>query len=389
MAATIGSDCSGLPLAIHVIKGLLSKVERSRNVWYNFSTDIKASIVESDEHFSSILSLSYNHLPIRLKPCFLYMGAFPEDYEIKGSRLKSMWIGEEFVKYNGDKSLEDEAEDYLKALVERNLDLCIRKANKEKFLNVKNSLRRVSILSPFGIEDIDSGARCNEQGFPIGISKLWNLQTLICQQPTTLGLPSEIWEMSELRHLKLYTTIEIGKGYNIRCACKKLQTIYFVRITPSLIRSGFFEIIPNVIKLGIYYIDSPDTEVDLSHLRKLEKLRCESELNKDGSRFLHQLIFPCNIRKLVLVGSVVFRSFLTTLCALPNLEVLVISDCVFERDGEAEEEVWEVTEGDEFRSLQCLRLISLNIVHWRADETNFPILRELYVTGCNDLEEIP
>ncbi|KAG6402685.1 hypothetical protein SASPL_134887 [Salvia splendens] len=236
---------------------------------------------------------------------------------------------------------------------------------------------------------IDSGARCNEQGFPIGVSRLRNLQTLICQQPTTLGLPSEIWEMSELRHLKLYTTIEIGNGYNIRCACKKLQTIYFVRITPSLIRGGFFEIIPNIISLGIYYIDSPDIEVDLSHLHKLEKLRCESELNKDGSRFLHQLRFPCNIRKLILVGCVVFRSFLTTLCALPNLEVLVLSGCVFERDGEAEEEVWEVTEGDEFRSLQCLRLISLNIVHWRADETNFPILRELYVTGCNDLEEIP
>ncbi|XP_047964624.1 putative disease resistance RPP13-like protein 3 [Salvia hispanica] len=181
VAATIGSDCSGLPLAIHVIGGLLSKVERSRDVWYSFSTDVKASIVESDEHFSSILSLSYNHLPIRLKPCFLYMGAFPEDYEIKGSRLKSMWIGEGFVKYNGDKSLEDEAEDYLKALVERNLlfvkrkkkngkpmsysihdllrDLCIRKANEEKFLNVKNSLRRVSILSPFGIEDVCASPR--------------------------------------------------------------------------------------------------------------------------------------------------------------------------------------------------------------------------------------
>ncbi|XP_047972203.1 putative late blight resistance protein homolog R1A-10 [Salvia hispanica] len=81
VAAKIGSDCSGLPLAIHVIGGLLSKVERSRDVWENVSTDVKASIVESDEHFSNILYLSYNHLPIHLKPCFLYMGAFPEDYE--------------------------------------------------------------------------------------------------------------------------------------------------------------------------------------------------------------------------------------------------------------------------------------------------------------------
>ncbi|XP_047940564.1 putative late blight resistance protein homolog R1A-3 [Salvia hispanica] len=60
VAAKIGSDCSGLPLAIHVIGGLLSKVERSREVWENLSTDVKASIVQSDEHFSNILSLIYS-----------------------------------------------------------------------------------------------------------------------------------------------------------------------------------------------------------------------------------------------------------------------------------------------------------------------------------------
>ena len=41
VAAKIGSDCSGLPLAIHVIGGLLSKVERSRDVWENLSKHVK------------------------------------------------------------------------------------------------------------------------------------------------------------------------------------------------------------------------------------------------------------------------------------------------------------------------------------------------------------
>ncbi|XP_042047598.1 putative late blight resistance protein homolog R1A-10 [Salvia splendens] len=123
----IASECGGLPLAIHVIGGLLSKVERSKDVWEQISTDVKASIVKSDERFSNILSLSYNHLPICLKPCFLYMGAFPEDNEIKGSRLMSLWIGEGFVKSNGDKSLEEEAKDYLKLLVQRNLLLVTQK----------------------------------------------------------------------------------------------------------------------------------------------------------------------------------------------------------------------------------------------------------------------
>ncbi|KAL1531582.1 putative late blight resistance protein R1B-16 [Salvia divinorum] len=463
VAAKIGRDCSGLPLAIHVIGGLLSKVERSRDVWEHVSTDVKASIVESDKQFSNILSLSYNHLPIHLKPCFLYMGAFPEDYMINGSRLKSLWIAEGFVKSNGDKTLEEEADVYLKALVERNLllvrrkkhngkpmsysihdllrDLCIRKANEEKFLNLDDSMRRVSVHS--SSEDVCASPQlmslarsfvCTGKkiaspvfsmlrlvrvldvmgmvfeefpeeilqlvnlrylafsctsGIPIGISRLWNLQTLICRGQTMFDFPSEIWEMSELRHLRLDTLIEVGKGYEIRFVHKKLQTIYFVWITPSLIRSGFFEIIPNVIRLGIYYEDSPDIEVDLSHLHKLENLRCQSELNKDGSRFLNKLRFPCSIRKLVIVDCVVSRSFLTTLCTLPNLEVFLIGNCVFERDGEAEVDEWETTEGDEFRSLQFLSLHCLDIVHWRANETNFPVLRELYVIGCSKLDEIP
>ncbi|XP_057780148.1 putative late blight resistance protein homolog R1B-16 [Salvia miltiorrhiza] len=176
----ISSDCGGLPLAINVIGGLLSKVERLKDVWEDIGNDVRAAIAEWDEQFLNILSLSYNHLPLHLKPCFLYMAAFPEDYEIDPLRLIWKWVAEGFVKSNGDKSLEEEAEDYLKSLVERNLvsitsydwygkakrynmhdllrDLCIRKADDEKFLHVKNStfsnqLHRVSIHTSYGMED--------------------------------------------------------------------------------------------------------------------------------------------------------------------------------------------------------------------------------------------
>ncbi|XP_042047608.1 putative late blight resistance protein homolog R1B-16 [Salvia splendens] len=458
----IASECGGLPLAIHVIGGLLSKVKRSMDVWEHLSTDVKASIVESEERFSNILSLSYNHLPIYLKPCFLYMGAFPEDTEIKGSRLMSQWIAEGFVKSNGDKSLEEEAKDYLKLLVERNLllvtrkksngkamsysvhdllrDLCIRKANEEKFLHVKDSMRRVSVESSYEMDDVCASPQlmslarsfiCTSDkinissvlcilrlvrvldvmgmlleefpeeilqlvnlrylaincssGLPDGISRLHNLHTLICPHFVPY-VTSEFWEMCELRHISFERTImTIGK---IKFDLKKLQNLSTVWITPKLIRSGCFEGIPNIIKLGIYYEDSPNIEVDLSHLHKLEILHCESELDKDGSRFLHKLRFPSNIRKLTLRRCVVFRSLLATLCTLPNLEVLRIVECAFEREGEAAEE-WEATKGGEFRSLLFLHLQSLNLVHWKADETNFPKLQRLFVARCYKLEEIP
>ncbi|XP_042047834.1 putative late blight resistance protein homolog R1B-16 [Salvia splendens] len=490
----IATECEGLPLAIHVIGGLLSKVERSKDVWEQISTDVKASIVKSDERFSNILSLSYNNLPIYLKPCLLYMGAFPEDNEIKGSRLISLWIAEGFVKSNGDKSLEEEAKDYLKLLVERNLllvtrkksnwkamsysihdllrDLCIRKANEEKFSHVKDSMRRVSVESSCEMDDVCASPQlmslarsfiCTSDkinispvfgilrlvraldvmgmllekfpkeilqlvnlrylaincssGLPDEISRLHNLHTLICPHFMPY-VPSELWEMYELRHIRFKRTImKFGK---IKFDLKKLQTLSTMWITPKLISSGCFEGIPNIIKMGIYYEDSPNIEVDLSHLHKLEILHCESKLDKDGSRFLHKLRFPSNLRKLTLRGCVVFRSLCATLCTLPNLEVLRIVECVFEREEEKEaeeeeeeeeaeeeeeeeaekeeeeeaeakaeeEEEWEAT-GGEFRSLLFLQLESLNLVHWKADETNFPKLQRLFVARCHKLEEIP
>ncbi|XP_057773730.1 putative late blight resistance protein homolog R1A-3 [Salvia miltiorrhiza] len=52
----ISSDCGGLPLAINVIGGLLSKVERLKDVWENIGNDVRAAIAESDKQFSNILS---------------------------------------------------------------------------------------------------------------------------------------------------------------------------------------------------------------------------------------------------------------------------------------------------------------------------------------------
>lgn len=106
-----------------------------------------------------ILSLSYSHLTPCLKPCFLYLGIFPEDHEINVSQLIKLWVAEGFLlpnKPKTEKSLEDVAE---KDLVHRNLvllslngklktcgihdllrDLCLKVAEKEKFFGVVREL---------------------------------------------------------------------------------------------------------------------------------------------------------------------------------------------------------------------------------------------------------
>ncbi|KAG8379669.1 hypothetical protein BUALT_Bualt07G0113100 [Buddleja alternifolia] len=77
--------------------------------------------IGDDDYCLKLLSLSYNDLPIHLKPCFLYMAMFPEDCEIKISRLIKLWVAEGFLKPIKDKSLEDVAMVYLKDLMTETL----------------------------------------------------------------------------------------------------------------------------------------------------------------------------------------------------------------------------------------------------------------------------
>ncbi|KAK4427716.1 putative late blight resistance proteinR1B-16 [Sesamum alatum] len=182
----IAKDCRGLPLAIHVIGGILSQEKTNQDFWEQVSNNVSSTVADKGEQFSNILSLSYNHLPNHLKPCFLYMGAFPEDYEIRSSKLINLLVSEGLVRPISNKSFEEAAEMHLKALVDRNLiivrqqgtngnvksysihdllrDLCARKASEEEFLFIHGwtpgnlpintrCLRRVSIHGPFSVED--------------------------------------------------------------------------------------------------------------------------------------------------------------------------------------------------------------------------------------------
>ncbi|KAK6124736.1 hypothetical protein DH2020_041519 [Rehmannia glutinosa] len=155
----IAKNCKGLPLSIIVIGGVLAKSKRTREYWKYVAENLNSIVsLEDNEHCLKILHMSYNQLPIHLKPCFLYMGVFPEDSKIRVSNLIKLWVAEGFLKPISGKSLEVVARDYLEELIDRNLilvhkfgsagniklciihdllrDLCVREAEKEKFFCV-------------------------------------------------------------------------------------------------------------------------------------------------------------------------------------------------------------------------------------------------------------
>ncbi|KAL0440927.1 UNVERIFIED_CONTAM: putative late blight resistance proteinR1A-10 [Sesamum radiatum] len=126
----IAEQCDRLPLAIVVIGGILLKkysasddMTLRKNAWTKVSKSVSTYLNEEDpaRRMENIIALSYDKLPYHLRACFLYLGMFPEDYEIPVWKLIRMWIAEGFIQEKSGISLEETAENYMEDLINRNL----------------------------------------------------------------------------------------------------------------------------------------------------------------------------------------------------------------------------------------------------------------------------
>ncbi|XP_073036463.1 putative late blight resistance protein homolog R1A-3 [Primulina eburnea] len=487
---TIVRNCRRLPLAIVAISGLLAKSSRTVEYWEHVANDTHEALNKGGDGLCfEILSLSYKHLPVHLKPCFLYMAIFPEDFEIRVSRLVKLWVAEGILKPMSPRSLEEVAEDNLKDLIDRNLiqvhdygsrnkiktctihdllrDLCLREAQKEKFLRatmmdgldnhskiIDNNRRLIiqrssdkklcrqqvfdarnfasctrslicwelestSIKLPvcfrllrvlnmddfYSCEEIlqlvnlryiyfDASSNPNLLNPLESLSLLWNLQTIIiagtlCSSVKTL--PAEIWEMPQLRHLKmeqgdLYLpdppSTNSKNGRRDILVMKNLQTLCTMRnfrCTDEVVHR-----MPNLKKLGITYLRFRSSfgwdhyeGYNLFHLRNLESLFLDSNEN-----VLRNLRFPQSLKKLTLERGGVPWEDLTVVGSLPHLEILnLFADAVRGRE-------WNPVEG-EFLELKSLKIFSTDLVEWTADSSHFPRLEELTLGFLKFLKEIP
>ncbi|PQP93829.1 putative disease resistance protein [Prunus yedoensis var. nudiflora] len=166
--------CKGLPLAIIVLAGVLARkntVGEWERVHENVHEYIRRGIGHEEEYegASWVLALSYDDLPYYLKPCFLYLGHYPEDCIISVSTLTKLWVAEGLIflrqqRYGSEKTMEDIARDCLSELVEMCLvqvgksgstgtikycrihdlvrDMCLLKAKEESFLQINYSLQK-------------------------------------------------------------------------------------------------------------------------------------------------------------------------------------------------------------------------------------------------------
>ncbi|KAL5765173.1 hypothetical protein ACOSQ2_017767 [Xanthoceras sorbifolium] len=158
--------CKGLPLAIIVLGGLLSrkKPQEWRVVRNHLWQHLKADEIE----IQLVLALSFDCLHYTLKQCFLYLGLFPEDFDINMEKLIHLLVAEGFIPQDEDHIMEDVAKDYLDELIDRSLlqvesrkwgriatcrihdllrDLAIEKAKKLNFLYIYDEVRHSNMSS--------------------------------------------------------------------------------------------------------------------------------------------------------------------------------------------------------------------------------------------------
>ncbi|XVE99715.1 hypothetical protein REPUB_Repub03eG0224700 [Reevesia pubescens] len=285
--------CKGLPLAIVVLGGLLA-TKRSWGQWKMVDSNIHAHLNKfpqqdhQDGAVNGILVLSYNDLPYYLKPCFLYLGHYPEDWEISKKELIRLWIAEGFISpsfENEGMLMENVAEQFLEELINRCLvqvgrrdhtgtgvktcrihdllrELCMEKAREENFfgimdqptdetnLSLEPSMPRRVAIHPSKRDVCLEGEHPklrslllfqDEYLIRLNISKCNNfkfLRVLKVVREAVWKVSSEIGQLHHLRYLGLASSGQIILPQSIS-KLKSLHTLYL----------RFYEMvkIPNVL----------------------------------------------------------------------------------------------------------------------------------------------
>ncbi|KAL6136377.1 hypothetical protein ACLB2K_061672 [Fragaria x ananassa] len=363
------AHCSGLPLAIRVLAGLLSrrdKVEEWKAVLRNVdkyimrgTTVLEREISGQEYGVSCVLALSYDELPSQLKLCFLYLAQFPEDHEIPVKRLTQLWIAEGFITSTIE-IMEDVAYDCLTELVERSMvqvvnygltgkvktcrlhdlmrDLCLQKAKEEDFLDVVdfstgrrptgNKVRRLVLY-------LDDKSECEFSGKD---GRNGHIRSLLYFTPPYF---EQMWSKSVIRSVfNDFRLLRVLKFENIRREFELPKTIgNLVHLRFLSLRDSAFRELPS----SVYKLILLQT-LDLRGHFKYGKIKITNVfLNMEQLRHLYlpmrhtvsgrKLSFAklCNLQTLVNVR--IENCNLNDLVRLPNLKKLVV---IASRSGQLE-----------------------------------------------------
>ncbi|KAJ6848079.1 putative disease resistance protein isoform X3 [Iris pallida] len=300
--------CSGLPLALVVVGGLLSIREKEYSAWLRVLETMSWQL--EGKECMEILALSYEDLPHHLKSCFLYLAAFPEDSEILAGNLIRLWIAEGFIPRQGRGTIEETAEDCLEELTQRCMvqvvsrksncrsikscrvhdllrDLAVAEAKEDGFLVIYNNTNQDAASPPgrrgtfhnlddlkgFIIPNLRSllGFNMRRPNFRVSGAQLKLLRVIDLRGALSIkSLPEEIKAMIHLRYLGLSgTRLEVIPSSI--CNLQNLETLDITNTNVNNLSSNLWNIkkLRHVLISKSTRVEGPPPSANLLNLQTL------------------------------------------------------------------------------------------------------------------------
>ena len=145
--------CSGVNLAVRTLRALLFNRLEAAGDYYGLSVYEWHSKLEQliEYHypsemidFQSVLRLSYDNLPPRLKRCFAYCSIFPAGYEFEKDKLILLWMAEGLLPpIEGNLTPEEAGDYYFHELFRRSFIL--RSSGNESHFVIHNLMNDLAI----------------------------------------------------------------------------------------------------------------------------------------------------------------------------------------------------------------------------------------------------
>ncbi|KAF8405341.1 hypothetical protein HHK36_010245 [Tetracentron sinense] len=412
--------CCGLPLAVVVLGGILA-VKKSLNEWEMVLGNISPYLDkgQQQERILGILALSYTDLPNHLKPCFLYLGIFPEDFSIPVGKLIRLWVAEGLPPQQGggEETMEDMTQHYLTELIHRCMvqvgertsmgsfktcrlhdlmrDLCLFKAREENFLEIYH---RGNMMVN------DSSLVVKVPPLTTSKSRRLAIHTSPLERHTY---------MFGRGALNLRSLLFIGKMYyaklereQLKFMCKDFKLLRVLELKRVHIRGGLHRDIGMLIHLrylGLGDIGHQELPPSVCKLQNLQTLYLRSSFTSvpdviwkmEQLRHLYLPHFgnPVHLR----------MDTLTNLRIKVNFKVLRTRARSDGNTGEAAKlkdpphlsnDAYIGTEmvcsAKGFPRLERLLLIQLySLGEWRVEERSMPSLRHLVIVDCRSLSLVP
>ncbi|KAJ1273942.1 hypothetical protein BS78_05G024500 [Paspalum vaginatum] len=409
----IVNKCSGVPLAIKVLAGVLRDKKRVEE-WNAMRDSNLLDVEDKGYRVSACLTLSYLHLPSHVKQCFTMCSLYPKGHRIYKEQLIELWIAHDMISLTlGVNYLEDIGDEHFNSLVQ------------VAFLqDVAEDDGRVSCKMHDLVHDLAQSILCEEISTNVpkdaaSFTKGYRYFSLI-EQPRKV-LPKKVFcnaraiyvdqgsdifvnALENTKHLRSII-VNFGCSSAVLAAIFQIKNLKYLEIS-QLQCESLPEAISDIWSLqAVHLIDSSLLELPKS-IGKLQKLRTLNLSHCEELKCLPDSIGDCNmlssidlcncqtlatlpnpigrnekLRVLRLCGTGI-EKLPSSIMTLRNLECLDLRGC------------WKLVELPEgIGNLEKLQVLNLKYCLWLAKLPESIIklekLRVLNLDGCQQLVELP